>query len=98
MSPSSAPAEAECTEQKLLEEIRDNTRTISLKLFGTTDAEAEEDKESGRLPKVERGVKHAHQRIDAIEKQVIRAVAYAAGIAVPISASIAIIVDHLLKK
>ena len=76
--PSSSPTTAPNSEQKLLEEIRDNTRTISVKLFGNSDADDEQ--ETGRLPKVERSTKHAHERIDKLQTRIVWASGFAAAV------------------
>jgi hypothetical protein len=49
---------------RLLQEIADNTRVMAVKLFGSSDADREQ--QSGRLPTVERSTKKAHERIDSL--------------------------------
>jgi hypothetical protein len=76
--PSSSPTLAPDTDKKLLEEIRDNTRTISVKLFGSSDAE--DETATGRLPKVEHSAKRAHERIDKLQTRIVWASGFAAAV------------------
>lgn len=78
MSPANGTAPGFSNDRELLEEIRDNTRNMSVQLFGSSDPD--DEKESGRLPKVERSAKHAHERIDRITYRVIWASGFAAGV------------------
>jgi hypothetical protein len=79
MSPATGTQQSpQKSDREILEEIRDNTRTTSVKLFGSSDADKEMD--SGRLPKVERSVKNAHERIDRLQTKIVWASGFAAGI------------------
>jgi hypothetical protein len=78
MSTGTGTATGHNNDRELLEEIRDNTRTMSLKLFGTSDAENETDK--GRLPTLERSAKAAHAKIETFESKLIWASGFAAGV------------------
>lgn len=54
----------------LLVEIRDNTRTMAIKLFGSTDPDDENN--TGRLPKLEEDSEQQAKKIEGLEKKVNR--------------------------
>lgn len=57
--------ECDRTNREILETLKKvdhNTSVMAVKLFGSSVAD--EENETGRLPKVERSVKSAHERID----------------------------------
>jgi len=89
MTPGTKPAQ---DTHAILEEIRDNTRTMCIKLFGTADPEVEN--ETGRLAKVERSAKSAHQRLDKIDRIVWKV----SGIATAATAVGTVAMEHLLSK
>lgn len=67
----------------LLKKILEQVQISNVKLYGSSDAD--EEGETGRLPKVERSAKRAHARIDYLEKKIIWATGAAVGIGIFLS-------------
>lgn len=68
---------------ELLKKILEQVQISNVKLYGNSDADDEGD--TGRLPKVERSAKRAHVRIDVLEKKIVWATGAAVGAGVILS-------------
>lgn len=63
MTPTPGHAKTPSSDE-LIVQIANNTRIMAVKLFGSSDAD--EENNTGRLPKVESSARKAHERLDTL--------------------------------